>query len=665
MNKIRRVVTLTLVVSLISSLIGVNVGHASARGCDDVQFIFARGSGEQLNDVSYQAWRQEISVQLKDSKLTYSFYELGSAAQRGFRYPAVAVSDSLDGYLNALGAIVSAGAAFDFGSSVTAGMKELQAYVDTTLAHCPKTQFVLGGYSQGAMVLSRSLPQLDADHIIYVTTFGDPKLYLPEGQGGPVSAACRGQNFSSYRIYVPNCQVYEGLLGSYRPYQPTDYADKVGVWCNTKDIMCGAGLSFDDHVAYAAEGLYAQAAAKIAERLAKVFSLELATSVPGSTSMNDVAFLIDSTNSMTPVINRYRAEAKSLARRVLDRGGRIALYEYRDLADPFEPVQHCDFACSYEEFVAKLDNIETAGGGDDRESALSALVYTMSTLKWQVGANKSVVLLTDNGYLTPDRDGTTISDVRDLSRAIDPVNVYIMAEKSLAPGFLKSQYNILAKNTDGAVFDVHSDADLTLSSNTVLGRPVAELASLDYQGLVGDEFTFDARGSYSLNGTELSFDWDLNGDGDFEIIDGAEIVNTHYDAPFSNYIQVRVTDGSGSSSTMAALVTVAATAPAVPAIKQLSAQKLTNDTVEISFETAGATKIAVVVDDALLGLMDAGRGSFRLTDLTASATVTLVPYNNLQKGAARTITVYPSVPTAPNTGTRWPTQLFFGVYLDR
>ena len=74
--------------------------------------------------------------------------------------------------------------------------------------------------------------------------------------------------------------------------------------------------------------------------------------------------------------------------------------------------------------------------------------------------------------------------------------------------------------------------------------------------------------------------------------------------------------------------------------------------------------MAVVVDDALLGLLDANQGSFRLTDLTASATVTLIPYNNAQKGAAQTIMVYPNIPAVPNTGARWSTQLFFGVYFD-
>ena len=84
-------------------------------------------------------------------------------------------------------------------------------------ASCPGTKYVVGGYSQGAMVVSKALGSLNADRIIYAATFGDPKIYLPEGKG-ILPAACRGENLSDYRMYVPDCQAYKGLLGAYVPY---------------------------------------------------------------------------------------------------------------------------------------------------------------------------------------------------------------------------------------------------------------------------------------------------------------------------------------------------------------------------------------------------------------------------------------------------------------
>ena len=38
-----------------------------------------------------------------------------------------------------------------------------------------------------------------------------------------------------------------------------------------------------------------------------------------------------------------------------------------------------------------------------------------------------------------------------------------------------------------------------------------------YNRAIGESLTLDARGSYSKNGNITSYEWDLNGDGDFEV----------------------------------------------------------------------------------------------------------------------------------------------------
>ncbi|HZC50929.1 MAG TPA: cutinase family protein [Mycobacterium sp.] len=87
----------------------------------------------------------------------------------------------------------------DFAPSASAGASDASAHVESMAASCPNTKLVLGGYSQGAMVIDlitiaqapvagfvpSSLPQDVADHVAAVAVFGNPTdRYL----GGPISA---------------------------------------------------------------------------------------------------------------------------------------------------------------------------------------------------------------------------------------------------------------------------------------------------------------------------------------------------------------------------------------------------------------------------------------------------------------------------------------------
>ena len=194
------------------------VGAAS---CPDIKLIFARGSGEKRwEDQSYLAFKSELMEKLRLTDLSYDFWDLN--------YPAIGIENTS----TLINAFVGRGEAYDFGASVASGVKNLIAQVEES--PCPNTKFVLAGYSQGAMVVSKAIQSIDPEKIIYVATFGDPKIYLPEG-AGLMPAACMGSNLSGYRVYVPDCRAYEGILGSYRPYQPDGYDGKLGTWCNHMD----------------------------------------------------------------------------------------------------------------------------------------------------------------------------------------------------------------------------------------------------------------------------------------------------------------------------------------------------------------------------------------------------------------------------------------------
>ena len=421
--------------------------QASAASCHDLEIFFVRGSGAPKDTNSdYLEFKNQLEEKLKLTSLDYNFTDLD--------YPAVGVPNNL---INLIGIYVSGGEAYNFGDSVRNGEEKLKTILNSGV--CPNTRFVLAGYSQGAMVLSRTLGKVDTSRIIYTATFGDPKLYLPEG-AGIMPPACQGQNLSNYRIYVPDCQAYQGLLGGIDPYQPGGMKDKLGTWCNKFDIFCSSYFSLTDHVSYVKDNLYKDAAKLIFSKITKAFNIK-----NNYTSEHDTAILIDSTGSMSELISKYKEEALRLAEKTFANGGRVALYDYRDINDDYQPHKHCDFeTCTIEILQKELDELEVDGGGDDPESLLSASFHAMKELNWRLGATKSLVILTDADYHTPDLDGVSMADVVQLSKNIDPVNFYIIVDTPE----LVEYYTPLAEATDGQV--ATSSDDLGFLTNQIMER---------------------------------------------------------------------------------------------------------------------------------------------------------------------------------------------------
>lgn len=422
-------VAVILTIGSIVSLSASGKNLATASECPDLKIIFARGSSsERWVDKNYQTFKNELTEKLELTNLNYEFEDLD--------YPAIGVGNPL----TLINTFVSGGEAYEFGASVAVGVKNLIA--ETTSGACKNTKYVLGGYSQGAMVVSKAINYIKPEKIIYAATFGDPKIYLPEGEG-LVPAACKGENLSNYRIYVPDCRVYKGMLGGYVPYQPEGYKDRLGTWCNKNDIFCSTHFSINAHVSYAADGLYKDASKLIFDKICQAFGVE-----NNYVSLHDTAILIDSTWSMENFMHDYKREALNLAKKTLNTGGRVALYDYRDLKDPYEPVEHCNFeTCTLEKFEEGLEEISLGGGGETaNESLLSASFNVMKKLSWQFGSTKSLVAFTDAGYHAPDIDGVSFADVVNLSKKIDPVNFYIVTT-----GENMDAYRELAEATDGDV----------------------------------------------------------------------------------------------------------------------------------------------------------------------------------------------------------------------
>ncbi len=410
-------------------IIGANAPRfVTASSCPSLRIVFARGSGgERWHDANYLSFKTAIETKLATVNLTYEFIDLD--------YPAVGVGINRLG--TTVGALVGAGNAYEFGNSVKAGIRNLNKLVNSDA--CPNTKYVIGGYSQGAMVISKALPNLNPSKIIYAATFGDPWIYLPEG-AGIMPAACKGKKLSDYRKYVPDCHAYKGLLGANVPYRTEALAGKVGTWCNKRDIFCSSHVNVSDHLGYIADDLYNDASKLIFDKITRTFGLSNQISSP-----HDTAILIDVSGS-TRLFDQYQGSLFAIVDETFLAGGRVAFYSYRGSFDG-GLVKYCDFnSCTPASIKVVFDQIRELYGGNCDNTLLDASFRTMSELDWKQGSTKSLVVLTEGNFLSPDRAGMSLDRVVKLSKRIDPVNFYIITKSELT-----EEYTELATQTNGMV----------------------------------------------------------------------------------------------------------------------------------------------------------------------------------------------------------------------
>lgn len=135
----------------------ISIGPASAAPCPDVEVTFARATTESPGvGVVGQEFLDSLRSQVGGK----------SIAVYPVNYPA---SD-------------------DFAPSVNAGTSDASAHVQSMIANCPSTKMVLGGYSQGALVIDQitiaqapvagfvpeTLSADQADHVAALALFGNP-----------------------------------------------------------------------------------------------------------------------------------------------------------------------------------------------------------------------------------------------------------------------------------------------------------------------------------------------------------------------------------------------------------------------------------------------------------------------------------------------------------
>jgi cutinase len=202
-------VSVVMMCALLSAPIGTPAAFADP--CSDVGVVFARGTHQEpgLGNMG-QSFVDSLTSQLGGRSV--NVYAVN--------YPA---SD-------------------DYHNSATAGQNDAVAHIQDTVANCPNTKLVLGGYSQGSTVVdlaSNSMPAPVADHVAAVALFGEPT-----------------SQFSS-------------MLWGGQPLPTISplYGPKTISLCAPDDPICSPGGNIMAHVSYIESGMTNQAATFAVNRL--------------------------------------------------------------------------------------------------------------------------------------------------------------------------------------------------------------------------------------------------------------------------------------------------------------------------------------------------------------------------------------------------------------
>src|ERR1700735_5131029 len=163
-----------MVLAFLTAPAGVPV--AAADGCPDAEVVFARGTGEPVGPGGPgQAFFDSLTSQLPGK--TVNLYPVD--------YPSTT----------------------DYANSAKVGAADEVAHVQTTVASCPKTKVVIGGYSQGAGVADLTSHQLSpqgAKHVAAVALFGKPAEQLRKGSGGQPDSGDRPELQPEDHRYLPS-----------------------------------------------------------------------------------------------------------------------------------------------------------------------------------------------------------------------------------------------------------------------------------------------------------------------------------------------------------------------------------------------------------------------------------------------------------------------------
>lgn len=270
----------------------------------------------------------------------------------------------------------------------------------------------------------------------------------------------------------------------------------------------------------------------------------------------DLIFVIDTTGSMWDDIAQVKVSAAEIVNSIDSSpfDYRIALVDYRDF--PIYPYggsgdypynARLAFSSDKPAIISAIQGLSLGWGADWRESVYSGLIRSINTEglgAWRDNVKKVIILMGDAPPHDPEPfTGYTLSSVVAAAEAVDPASIYpiVIGGDSITYAYFAS----LAEETAGKVFTALTATDvveaLLSAIEIVLETPIAE-AGGPYSGNIGEPITFDGSASFDPDGEIVSYEWDFDNDGTYDLMVTTPTTTYTYGAEYSGLVKLRVTD---------------------------------------------------------------------------------------------------------------------------
>lgn len=205
--------------------------------------------------------------------------------------------------------------------------------------------------------------------------------------------------------------------------------------------------------------------------------------------------------------------------------------------------------------------------------ALLVLEQTISSLRPQAAIGATPNPVPPNTNITYDVSGSTHQDPAkylvswkidfDVDDGVDWTHpdaqgLFPTSSVTKIGGFPDLDYDYHKTATVQVIDNVGETDEATVIVHIETGNvpPIAD-ADGPYFGSVGSPITLDGSGSYDPDpgGTLVSYDWDLDGDGQYDDASG-EIVQNIWNTPYTGYVGLQVCDNDGACSVGSAYTSI-------------------------------------------------------------------------------------------------------------
>lgn len=266
----------------------------------------------------------------------------------------------------------------------------------------------------------------------------------------------------------------------------------------------------------------------------------------------DTAFVIDASSPLTTRIDQVRAAIAAATDRVAarTRSARFALAVTdadggQRVVQPFT----ADTA-AFLDTVAKLD---------PGQAATEPAGEPAASLEWRSGVRHTTLVIGGEGSAEGSR-------AKGLVPQIDAGPTTQVLTLGTAPATSRQESGSREAETSALTVKDATELENAVAAalDTLLEAPVATIQG-PYTSMTGEDVELDARGSHAFSSQVTRYEWDFDGDGNYdETTTTGSTTHTYLDPVNNGFVKVRVTDGNGRQSTASAKLDIAKDGDTVP-----------------------------------------------------------------------------------------------------